>query len=353
MRTLGVISLEPWDGVWRRNQHLVAQLMAQGSVAEVRFVSPATKLKHVARAWPLPGVEVLTPHLLLPRRRGGTALLTAEVRRWTASCEVLWINNARLGLEVLRSGQPAVYDVTDDWRSAELAVADRAALVRAEDGLAERATTVVCSQVLADRWVDRYGVRPTVVQNGVDLAAHELATPCVLPGPGPHVLYVGTLHRERLDIPLVAALASIPGVGQIDLVGPDCLDEASRLALLGTGRVVLHGPVGHHAVPGIMAGADVLLCPHVVDDFTMSLDAIKSFEYLATTRPIVATPTSGFQLLTNAPGLQVVSAADFPSAVALALAASPGGWKGRAAGAGWAGRARQFALALEGAAAHA
>ena len=339
--------MEPWDGVWRRNQHLVAQLMAQGSVAEVRFVSPATKLKHVARARPLSGVEVLTPHLILPRSRGGAALLAAEVRRWTRSCDFLWINDARLGLEVLRQGQPALYDVTDDWRSAEMAVGDRAALVRAEDALAASATTVVCSQVLAERWFDRYGVEAVIVQNGVDLPAHELATPHFLPGPGPHVLYVGTLHRERLDVPLVVAIASLPGVGQVDLVGPDCLDEASRMALLGTGRVVLHGPVGHHSVPGIMHGADLLICPHVVDDFTMSLDAIKSFEYLATTRPIVATPTSGFQLLTDAPGLQVVPASAFPSAVGLALGASLGGWEGRAAGAGWASRARQFASALE------
>ena len=348
-----MVSLEPWDGVWRRNQHLVAQLVAQGSVGEVRFVSPATKLRHVARARPLPGVEVRTPHLLLPRRRGGEALLAAEVRGWTRSCDLLWINDARLGLEVLRPGQLAVYDVTDDWRTAQMSDADRAALVRAEDALAGRATTVVCSQVLAERWVDRYGVLPAVVQNGVDLAAHEAATPQFLPGPGPHLVYVGTLHRERLDVPLVVALAAMPGVGQIDLVGPDCLDEASRVALLGTGRVVLHGPVGHQDVPGIMAGSDVLLCPHVVDDFTMSLDAIKSFEYLATPRPVVATPTSGFQLLTDVPGLQVVPAASFPSAVAGALAAFRGGWEGRAAGAGWTRRAQQFAIALEAAVARA
>lgn len=57
-------------------------------------------------------------------------------------------------------------------------------------------------------------------------------------------------------------------------------------------------------VPSWLVAFDVLICPHVVTDFTLSLDAIKAYEYLATARPVVATPTSGFQEL-NAPGLYV------------------------------------------------
>ena len=33
----------------------------------------------------------------------------------------------------------------------------------------------------------------------------------------------------------------------------------------------------------------MLICPHLVDEFTLSLDAIKAHEYLATDRPVVAT----------------------------------------------------------------
>ena len=258
----------------------------------------------------------------------------------------MWINDARLGLRVLRLGQPAVYDVTDDWRSSDIPIDERDALVRAEDQLATRAATVVCSRVLAERWASRYGFAAAVVQNGVDLRAHTQAVPRRLAGPGPHAVYVGTLHKERLDVALIVQLASSLDRGQIDLVGPDCLDEWSRNALLNTGRVVFHGPVGHTEVPSIMAAADVLLCPHRVDEFTMSLDAIKSFEYLATTRPIVSTPTSGFQLLGDVPGLRVVPVSGFAAAVRQALNQPPGGWVGRAAGAGWDLRARQFAEVL-------
>ena len=346
--SVAVISLEPWDRVWRRNQHLVAELVGQRLVGLVRFISPPVKLRHVPRARPLPGVEVRTPHLLVPRRRGGDAVVAAEVSLVTRTCDVLWVNDARLGVHVLRRGQPVVYDVTDDWRTSEMSDADRTALVAAEDLLAVRATTVVCSQVLADRWADRYRVEPVVIQNGVALAAHALASGRPLPGPGPHIVYVGSLHRERLDLALLLALAAEPTVGQVDLVGPDSLDDASKRALAASGKIVLHGPVSHEDVPSIMAGADVLICPHLVDFFTMSLDAIKSFEYLATRRPVVATPTSGFQLLRGVPGLHVVESRSFVQAVVSALTAPEAQWAGRADLAGWDARARQFASALEG-----
>ena len=76
----------------------------------------------------------------------------------------------------------------------------------------ETATTVVCSQVLAERWRARYGVALRLVQNGVDLAGHEAATPRKSAGGGPHMVYVGTLHAERLDVALLLRLArAMPG----------------------------------------------------------------------------------------------------------------------------------------------
>ena len=90
-----------------------------------------------------------------------------------------------------------------------------------------------------------------------------------------------------------------------------------------------------------MAGADVLISPHLVDEFTLSLDAIKSFEYLATERPIVATPSSGFQNM-KAPGLMIADGPRFIEAVLHSAARPVGGWSGRATTASWEARTRQF-----------
>ena len=86
---------------------------------------------------------------------------------------------------------------------------------------------------------------------------------------------------------------------------------------------------------------DVLVCPHLVNDFTLSLDAIKAHEYLATDRPVVATPSSGFQSL-QAEGLQVVDRGAFVAAVrdALSLPAM------QRDSVGWDVRTREFAAVL-------
>lgn len=338
---VALLSLEPWDQVWRRNQHLAARIARRPDVESVLFVTPPAgglALRRT-RSRPQERVEVRTPPLVVPRRMGGHRVLAAWTRHAVRGAEVLWVNDPVAGAAALRPGIPAVYDVTDDWRSMAQTGAERARVVAAEDLLARRARTVVCSAVLAERWADRYGVRATVIGNGADTAVLHEAPRHALPGRGPHVLYAGTLHANRLDIGLVAELAQS---ATVHLLGPDHLYTADRARLLRAG-VRVHGAVPAAQVASWLVSADVLVCPHRVDAFTLSLDAIKSHEYLATDRPVVATPSSGFQSL-HAPGLTVVDRAGFSSAVSTAAVA--GAVAGRAPVATWDERAAEFAAVL-------
>jgi teichuronic acid biosynthesis glycosyltransferase TuaH len=106
-----------------------------------------------------------------------------------------------------------------------------------------------------------------------------------------------------------------------------------------------HGAVPAADVPAWLVAMHALVLPHVVTDFTLSLDAIKAYEYLAAGKPIVATPTSGFQDL-EAAGLSVVDAGIFVAAVAEALAGDPTFSRSVPT---WADRAREFAAVLVGA----
>lgn len=293
-----MISLEPWDEIWRRNQHLTAELVRQRLVDRVIFVNPPIFGRHVAPYEPIPGVVAVTPHLLVPKRLGGLRLAALELRyRWLRNIGVLWVNDPALGVHCLTRQVPALYDVTDDWRSYNFPPRIIARIVRAEDRLARRAATVVCSEVLQERWKARYAVRASLIPNGYDANAFEAARPQVLDGPGPHIGYVGTLQAERLDIGLVGALAHHPEIGTVHLLGPDALDELSRSLLGREPKVRIHPPAPAVDVPGWIKAFDVLICPHLVTEFTLSLDAIKAHEYLASGLPVVATPTSGFQHL--------------------------------------------------------
>jgi glycosyltransferase involved in cell wall biosynthesis len=238
-----------------------------------------------------------------------------------------------------------LYDVTDDWRHSERPARLTRRLVAAEGRLATTAATVVCSDVLAERWSQRYAVTATVVHNAASLPSYREVAPVGLPGDSPHIGYVGTLHEDRLDIDLLLRIAGSPQVGSVHLVGPDAMSAATRDRLAVVGSIHNHGAVPAADVPSWLVAMDTLVLPHVVTDFTMSLDAIKAYEYLAAQKPIVATPTSGFQDLA-APGLAVVEANVFVAAVEATLAGDRTFTRSVPT---WADRAREFATVLVGA----
>jgi len=342
---LVVVSLEPWDQVWRRNQYLVAGLLRTDPALRVLFVEPPSDVAYAAlrRTQPrrgrglrhgpeLDGVAagrlwLYEPTKLLPRRispgydaRRARRVLRAA-RRLGLEHPTCWINDLG-GAPLLASGLPSLYDVTDDWLAAERPEAERERLARDEDTLLDGCDVVtVCSPNLALRKGTRRSVH--VITNGVDAARY------VQPQPRPHdlppgriALYVGTLHADRLDVDLcLASSDALDGDGTLVLVGPAALepDELHRLSEAG---VVVLGARPAQAVPAYLQHADVLVVPHVVDAFTDSLDPIKLYEYLAVGRPVVSTPVAGFR---DAPKdrVTVVEPHDFAEAVTRAATARP------------------------------
>lgn len=337
-----LLSLEPWDDTWRRNQHLAHRLVAQGVIRELTFVEPAGSglALRARRSQAGAGIAVVKPPLLVPRSWGGWHLLGRWLRWAARGADVVWVNDPVAGAALLPTPTPLLYDVTDDWRSLDQGEQDRRRIIAAEDRLAGTARTVVCSAALQDRWRERYGVEAALVPNGVDVAALRAARPQRLAGAGPHAVYVGTLHESRIDVALVRDLAA-QWPGTLHLVGPIGLPD-EVVAQLRADGVDLPGPVPSDQVPGWLTAADVLVCPHTVDAFTLSLDAIKSHEYLATDRPVVATPSSGFQAL-EAPGLTVTDRDWF---VAAAIAAAEAPAAARRTAVDWDERATAFGQVL-------
>ena len=316
-----LISIEPWDGVWRRNQHLAAALLNEGRLSRLALAGPM-RTRAQAKAGPIDGLSLLTPGTLIPKRAGGIRVAGLRLKALARSCHVVWVNEPTLGVRIAALGVPVVYDVTDDWRTFGFPERIRRRIRRAEDALARSARTVVCSQRLRDLWHERYGVDAAVVNNGIDTPSWLSAVPIELDGPGPHVGYIGTLHQDRLDIDLVVSLAESPAVGTLHLVGPDAMDVTSRARLAAVPNIVLHGPVPAADVPAWTLAMDVLVSPHRLSDFTLSLDAIKSREYVVSGRPVVATPTSGFQLLDERT-VTLADARDFAEGVARAAELAP------------------------------
>jgi len=339
-----LISLESWDSVWRRNQYLACELVQQNLISHLWFVEPLRRGRPSIEVTPVrPGISAVRVSGPVPKSLGGLALAGRRITRTIASdIDLLWVNDPVLGSHCLGAGVPVVYDVTDDWRSAPFPERITRRIVRAEDRLSDRARTIVCSLTLQRRWRERYGVDAAVVHNGVDADLWRSAVPRVLPGQAPHVGYVGTLHEQRLDLDLLTDLADSPELGTLHLVGPNCLDAAHARRLAQLPKVRVHGPVPATEVPSWMLSMDVLVSPHLVNDFTQSLDAIKAYEYQASGKQVVATPTSGFVASER---VRVAAGNTFVSAVADATASTPGGPVESSNT--WQQRARQFWAEIE------
>ncbi|WP_460628442.1 glycosyltransferase [Intrasporangium mesophilum] len=338
-----VTSLEAWDTVWRRNQHLVAGLLRRDPDLRVLFVEPATDPLHAALGGgesrrgrglrpesgqsgiPAGRLWLLEPTKWLPRRvdarvdeRWARQVLRAT-RKLDFVDPVLWVNDPTGALLVSATSWPSLYDITDDWTAAERPTVAIERVMAQEAVLLSRCNeVVVCSPRLAET---KGATRPvTLIPNGVDTAAYliEHERPADLPA-GAVALYAGTLHSDRLDIELCVMVAeALTGPGHLVMLGPDALQPAERARLVEAG-VILLGARPSDAVPAYLQRADVLVVPHVVTPFTDSLDPIKAYEYAASNRPVVASPVAGFRD-TGDPHVVVAPDDYFVAAVLNALA---------------------------------
>jgi teichuronic acid biosynthesis glycosyltransferase TuaH len=335
-----VCSLEPWGTVRRRIRILVDEIVD---------LEPSLQLLQVH-----PRIHVLRPRKWWPRAVGPFADRALEHQILDAvgalgmGHPLLWVNDAAYAPFAVRTGWPCLYDITDDWLLAPLHPRERVRLMANEGLLLEHSdAVVVCSSDLERSRGRNRSVH--LIPNGVDAALFRTPRPrpADLP-PAPVALYVGTLHDERLDVPLVVELATRRPDLQVVLVGPDSLSGEAGSALRAMDTVHLLGPRPYEQIPAYMQHADVMIIPHLVNPFTESLDPIKAYECLAAGRPTVATPVAGFRDL--GPPVVITERAGFVDSTAAALAtAGPPGRPGRfqdATVASWRTRAEAMASVM-------
>lgn len=152
------------------------------------------------------------------------------------------------------------------------------------------------------------------------------------------------MHRDRIDVELVANTAQrLRGQTQVVLLGPEAWSAADSGLVREAGVVVL-GARSHDQVPGYLQHAGVLIVPHVVTDFTESLDPLKLYEYAATGRPIVSTDVAGFR---DASNVSIATREAFPETVRQAFTTVPPHPQGmEALVLDWSSRVRDFRRCL-------
>jgi len=258
---------------------------------------------------PSQGLTLLSP-LDLPLRRGFSfvrsiafRLLARRIRRvledWQSKSFVYLVYHPE-GVRVLESLDPAVvaYDCVDDLVT-QPHIASRPRLARAllasESRLIERADLVFAtSPALAARLV-RVNPRTHLITNVADFDHFSTLRP-EPPGlkdiPRPRAAYAGALDPYKLDYSLIEGLLTdLPDLHLV-LIGPACTagPNPALNALESHPRVHHLGVVEYQALPGYLQAMDVLIMPYVLSDHTRHIFPLKTFEYLATGRPVVSSP---------------------------------------------------------------
>ncbi len=375
MKDILFIAMEDWDDVWRRNQPVAAGLAARPG-RRVLFVGLAVDVSHrlrkarVRHLWRdvrragrfvnppgLPNISVMKPVKWLPNTLGPCRAvnrwherrqLRKAMRRLDFGPPVLWMNPYySVHLPGRMNESLSVYDVGDDWTSFTASTdRERRQIVREDDGLTARADVViVVSEKLAAMKRAAAGVMHHI-PNGVYVERYAGVAEGSIPPhpmadgwPRPVLGYTGTVHADRVDLDLVVRLArAFPG-GTVALVGPVMLPDADRRRLEAEPNVRLPGPAKFEEMPAVLAAFDACVVPHRVTPFTNSLSPLKLYEYLASGRPTVSTPVSGF--CDHPESVYLAGAEGFVEAVKAALIEPPGAPAARVAVAAehsWAAR---------------
>jgi UDP-galactopyranose mutase len=288
-----------WDFVWQRPQHLLTRLAAD---RRVLFIEEPVRHDGATPSWerhsPEPGVTVYRPRT--PSAAPGfhddqmahLRPLIEQLREQEALGDYLVWFYTPMALPLLDALNPltVVYDCMDElsaFRGAPPQMLER------EAELLRRADVVFTGgPSLYRAKKDRH---PNVhcFPSSVDLAHFGKAReglaehPEQSPLPHPRLGFFGVID-ERLDVPLLGALAQTRPDWQLVLVGPVVKIDPADLPRQP--NIHYFGQRTYQELPAFLTGWDVCLLPFARNEATRFISPTKTLEYMAAEKPIVSTP---------------------------------------------------------------
>jgi glycosyltransferase involved in cell wall biosynthesis len=197
----------------------------------------------------------------------------------------------RTTLDLISGLQPrlVLYDCSDDYERFPGVPKDIAATERE---LLHHADLVSCTSTHLLKKVKPF--RPDAFLSGPAVDYERFA---VLQDTDPArevrtVCFFGHVSRERIDF---SALRLIAEAGfEVRLVGE--LGRVDR-GFLGTPGIDFLGEVPHTELPAALAGVDAFVLPYKLDRLTRGIAPAKTYECLATGKPVVAAPLPAMEEL--------------------------------------------------------
>ncbi len=340
--------------MWKRNQTMVHLLSQEPFVERTLFLNPALYLRHLLRSprQELHGRRREAWRAVLPQKRDGVTLHSPvrlpfysrnklawnlgnvftrkALARFLGHPYILLLNRFQVWDDqffpnVLAEAKYIHFDWSDDFETfcQTTEERDRMAEVR-QSFLANADLVTTINERLSDRARLTCNAVMTV-PNATDFELmHRAADPATEVPPeiaaltGPVIGYMGYLNSERLDIELLTYLATKRPDWNFVFLGPESTPEPLGKDLPALPNVHQFPPVPYHELPSWLSGFDVCIIPNRLNEHTKGNDPIKLYDYLATGKPIVATPTAGTEDFADLIGIAATPDA-FVAALAEAL----------------------------------
>jgi glycosyltransferase involved in cell wall biosynthesis len=315
------VGFADWDTeLWTNQHHLMSRLAHENRVLFIESLGlrqpqiAGRDIKRVLRRLrrglgpprAVDGLHVLSP-LVLPfhryrivralNRRLLPALVKRAMRRLGLERPILWgyVPQAEVLIDAL-DPELIVYHCVDDiaaqeridtesFRAAEARFAARADLVLASAPALEQRLREISDNVMA---------APNVADTELFSGALEAGPldPAMAALAAPRVVFTGAIVAMKLDLAMLAELASLRPAWSFALVGPIGPGEpnADISAITGKPNIHLLGPRTYTELPDVLRAADAGLIPYARNTLTESIFPMKVYEYLAAGLPVVATP---------------------------------------------------------------
>ena len=227
-------------------------------------------------------------------------------------------------LDAVPAGRRVFYGTDDFVAGAKLMGTDARWLEASTRRQLERADVVIAiSPELRETWSEQRS-DIAVIPNGCDAAAFAAADVAPLPAdvtlPGPIAGFVGHMS-ERIDLEMLEAVAD-SGVSLL-LVGPrqPTFEIAKMDALFARPNVQWVGAKPFAELPSYLRVIDVGLTPYRSSAFNRASVPLKTLEYLAAGRPVVASDLPAHRRLDPHHVTLAATPAEFAARVAERLAA--------------------------------
>ena len=294
MNSLIVFSHLRWNFVYQRPQHVLSRIAARWPVVYIEepvLGAPSDRIEFIVAA---PDVEVWRPHL----RGSGQGVQTAQkvvMQRLIAQAlrqrriEDYWIwFYTPMALPFAETLEPEgiIYDCMDElslFKGAPPQLLEQeTALFKAADIVFTGGRSLYNAKRTRHPNVHCFPSSVDALHFRPGSTDHPLQANL----PRPRLGYCGVID-ERIDIELIAGIASIRPDWQIIMVGPTAKIDPAGLPR--NENIHWLGQQSYAELPAFINGWDVCLLPFALNDATRFISPTKTLEYMACGKPSVST----------------------------------------------------------------